>query len=217
MHNIEVLYEDNHLIAVRKPSGLLTQEAEGEKDSLENRIKEWLRITCHKPGQAFIGVVHRLDRPVSGIVLFAKTSKALTRLNDSIRKGEMHKTYRALVEGTLKSSHGTLEHHLRHDDYRSSISVQSDPSAKLARLHYSVLEEQGSFSLVEIHLETGRYHQIRAQFSAIGHPVAGDVKYGARKPLPDGAIALQHTKLTFIHPVTKVPITVVCEPDKWTP
>jgi 23S rRNA pseudouridine1911/1915/1917 synthase len=215
--SLDILYEDNHVIAIKKPAGLLTQETPEEYYSLENLCKAWLKAKYGKPGNVFVGVIHRLDRPVSGIVLFAKTSKALCRLNESIRLRQMQKTYIALIQGQLKLKSGThtLEHYLRHDDFRASICNKSDASSKLARLHYSCLETFKHSSLVEIHLETGRYHQIRAQFAAIGHPVVGDIKYGSAINMSDDSIALHHAKLQFFHPITKAPIILISEPEKW--
>lgn len=199
---IEILYEDNHLIAVNKPAGLLTQPTDECRDSLELQVKEWIKEKYQKPGNVFLGVIHRLDKPVSGIVLFAKTSKALSRLNDLIRSRHMHKTYFALVEGKMSDSAGTLEHFLRHDEHRAYVSTSQDKEAKLARLHYKVLEENEKHSLVQIELETGRYHQIRVQLSTIGCPIVGDKKYGSRQPFGEGTIALHHGRLELEHPIT---------------
>lgn len=207
--SIDVLYEDNHIIAINKPAGLLSQPTALENDSLETRIKVWIKEKYKKQGNVFVGVVHRLDRPVSGIVIFAKTSKSLSRLNEMIRSKGMQKLYCALVERSPKKKHDTLDHFLRHDDHYSAVSNQNDKEAKLARLHYKTIKEFDKTTLLEIILETGRYHQIRCQFAAIGHPIVGDFRYGAEKEsrflpnLPLGAIALHHMKLTLLHPVTK--------------
>jgi len=205
-----VLYEDNHLIAVNKPAGMLTQPAEGINDSLENTVKEYLKNKYSKPGNVFLGVVHRLDRPVSGIVIFAKTSKALSRVNAMIRDREMRKTYCALVEGHLKEDSGILEHFLRHGDHIAHVCRPHDPGAKIARLHYKTLEKNETTTLLEIDLETGRYHQIRAQCAAVGCPIVGDAKYGSRTPFADGAIALHHSCLKLHHPVTKTLLHIEC-------
>lgn len=202
----EVLYEDNHLLVVTKPAGVLTQATEQESHSLENQAKAWLKEKYQKPFNVFLGVVHRLDRPASGIVLFAKTSKALSRLNDMIRSKDAIKVYCALVEGHPPEESGMLEHFLRHDEHRAYVSNSSDPQAKFARLYYDDLKSNEKMTLLQIILETGRYHQIRAQCAAIGCPIVGDVKYGSRYPLPNGAIALHHHRLQFIHPVTKLPL-----------
>mgnify|MGYP000025150981 FL=1 len=155
----------------------------------------------------FLGVIHRLDRPVSGIVVFAKTSKALVRINDAMRSKKCKKTYVALIERTLPSSSGTLEHYLLHDDYRALISSKNNAKAKIARLHYKILKKDSGTSLVEIDLETGRYHQIRAQMAASGCPIVGDVRYGSQTALKNGFIALHHTRLEIEHPVKKTVMT----------
>jgi len=208
---VEVLYEDNHLIAVCKPAGLLTQETAENHESLENQVKAWIKDKYQKPGNVFLGVIHRLDRPVSGIVLFAKTSKALSRLNEAIRSRSMQKTYHALVEGRPAQESATLEHWLIHDDYRAQVCMRAEPDAKKARLHYKTLKRNPDTTLLEVILETGRYHQIRAQCAAIGHPIVGDAKYGSRRTFAEGAIALHHYQLKLEHPITKAPLMIVCE------
>lgn len=210
-----ILYEDNHLIAVLKPAGLLTQPTDEQTNSLETIVKQWIKETYHKPGNVFLGVVHRLDKPVSGIVLFAKTSKALSRLNESMRSKEMKKTYLALVEGKLETSSGKLEHYLKHDDYVSTAVSSKDPQGKRAILHYQVIHEKNGCSEVRIILETGRYHQIRSQFAAAGHPILGDAKYGSKKPFKGNEIALCHETLEFIHPVTLSPIAITLPHQDW--
>lgn len=211
---IDILYEDNHLIAVNKPAGLLSQPTDIENDSLEIRVKAWIKEKYKKPGNVFVGVVHRLDKPTSGILVFAKTSKALSRLNDAMRSREMQKTYCAFVEGSLRRKEGTLEHFLVHGDHSSYVSERNDKKAKPARLHYETLRETGNCTLLRVILETGRYHQIRCQFAAIGHPIVGDLRYGAKKDqrflpqLPPNSVALHHNQLTLIHPVTKVTLCI---------
>lgn len=209
-----VLYEDNHLLAVNKPAGLLSQPTEIENDSLETRVKAWIKKKDQKPGNVFIGVVHRLDKPASGVVIFAKTSKALTRLNEALRLKEMHKTYYALVEGVVQRKEDTLIHFLKHDDHRSYVSKKDDNLAKSAVLHYEMLQDFGTACLLTITLETGRYHQIRCQLAAIGHPIIGDRRYGAKRGdsllplLPQDAVALHHVRLTLAHPITKVNLSI---------
>lgn len=207
---IDVLYEDNHLIAINKPAGLLSQPTDLENDSAETRVKAWLKKKYQKPGNVFAGVVHRLDRPVSGILLIAKTSKGLSRLNQTIRSKEMKKTYYAIVEGILKQKEGTLTHYLIHGDHSSIVSTPQNKEAKQAKLHYKVLKESPKGTLVEVDLETGRYHQIRCQFAATGHPIIGDKRYGGKNilDLPTNAIALHHIRLVFTHPITKAQITI---------
>lgn len=194
-----ILFEDNHLLAVYKPAGWLTQPTPQEADSLETWAKAWIKTTHQKPGNVFLHAVHRLDRPVEGIVLFAKTSKALSRLNASLREKGWEKIYFAEVEGKLPHVKGVLEHTLLHGEHEAV----EDPKGKLCRLYYQQVGKG-----YEITLETGRYHQIRAQLSLSGAPIQGDVKYGA-KPLPGGKIALSHIRLTFPHPVTGLPVHLV--------
>lgn len=212
--DFSVIYEDNHIIVVNKPAGLLTQPAEAVQDSLELRVKAMLKEKYQKPGNVFLGVVHRLDKPASGIVILAKTSKALSRLNEAIKSKLFKKTYHALVEGIPYSLEGTLEHYLFHDDYQAIICSHKRANAKKAILHYKVLTKSFEKSLVEIDLETGRYHQIRAQFSEIGHPIIGDTKYGSRHYFQGGAIALHHFRLQIQHPVTKEEMTFEA-PKSW--
>ncbi|HPE85652.1 MAG: RluA family pseudouridine synthase [Chlamydiia bacterium] len=188
--SVNVLFEDNHLLIVEKPAGVLTQGNQNE-DGLEELLRQKHR---------FLHCVHRLDKPVSGIVVFAKSSKALSRLNVSQRESLWTKKYLARVEGRLSGS-GTLKHHLIHGDHRAEIH----PEGKLSILDYTVLEE-GDTTLLEITLRTGRYHQIRAQLSAIGHPILGDHKYGSQSAAQ--AIALHHSFLSFPHPVKPELITI---------
>lgn len=205
---IEIVYEDNHLLAVNKPAGMLTQATKENSDCLEMQVKAWIKEKYKKPGNVFLGAVHRLDRPVSGIVLFAKTSKALSRLNALIRNQEIHKTYFAIVEGSPKEDCGTLEHFLRHDEHRAHVGNKGEPEVKLARLHYKILKHIGNNALLQIELETGRYHQIRAQCAAIGCPIVGDKKYGSRQQLPGEIIALHHGRLELEHPITHVHLCI---------
>lgn len=195
---IEILYEDNHLLVVNKPAGLLTQPDNTGQQSLQEIYREWLKTTYSKPGNVFLEAVHRLDKPVGGIVLFAKTSKALSRLNESMRAKGIKKIYRAKVSGKLMPEQGALVHYLVHGDHKAIISSANDSQAKEARLRYTIIEQTAQYAEVEIELETGRYHQIRAQFAAIGCPLLGDTKYGG--PHAD-QLALQHVRLEFLHPV----------------
>jgi len=201
-----VLFCDNHLLAVDKPAMLVTQSTQGHTTSLEEWAKAWIKKKTHKPGAVFLHALHRLDREVRGIVLFARTSKALSRLNEAMRKGEMHKTYQAIIEGTLSKDEGTLKHDLEHKEHRAVIGKSTD--SKEAVLHFRVLKKRGDSTLIEIELETGRYHQIRAQFSAIGHPILGDKKYGSKEAFDQSGIALWHKKLVFPHPILKEPMEI---------
>jgi 23S rRNA pseudouridine1911/1915/1917 synthase len=199
--DLKVLYEDNHLLIVYKPSGILTQPSGTFQPNLEQVCKEWIKQKYHKPGQVFLEVIHRIDKPVSGIVAFAKTSKALARLQAYMREKKIVRIYEAWVEGTLPSDEGILEHYLVHDDYRAKVVDSTCKEAKKAKLHYQVIERQPGKTRLKIELETGRYHQIRVQLAEIGCPILGDFKYGSQASWSDG-IALQHTEMRLPHPVT---------------
>lgn len=208
------LFEDNHLLVLNKPSGLLTQPSGTEQDSLEQQAKIWLKKTYHKLGNVFLEAVHRLDKPVSGVVIFGKTSKALTRLNASIRAKQTRKIYWAWVEGELSSESGILEHFLIHDDFQAKIVEAHHPQGKKARLAYRILQRKKGRTLVEIELETGRYHQIRLQLSAIGHPIWGDRKYGGQAFYEAEAIALHHYSLQLPHPISQETLIFEAAPPK---
>lgn len=202
---------DNHLLAADKPGGLLTQPSGSIEDSLESQAKAWLKQEFNRPGNVFLEAVHRIDKPVSGIVLFARSSKGLSRLNAAVRDGLVRKVYRARVEGRMKQSSGNLEDFLIHDEHRARVVPAGMPGARLACLSYKVLETGANGSLLEIVLETGRYHQIRVQLAHLGHPILGDVKYGSKLPWKKDTIALQHFQLTFPHPVGGSNITLQSE------
>lgn len=197
------LFEDNHLLVLNKPGGLLTQPDNTGQDSLEAQAKSWIKKKDQKKGNVYLHAVHRIDKPVSGVVLFAKTSKALSRLNASMREKETRKIYSAWVEGTLSSNEGVLEDFMVHDDFRAAIVPSGHPDGKKARLSYRVIEKREGKTLLEIQLETGRYHQIRLQFSSRGHPILGDKKYGSKQPYKPHCIALHHRLFEIPHPVTK--------------
>jgi len=200
----EVLFCDNHLLLLNKPAGVPTQtHASLSQQSLEEWGKAWIKKEYKKPFSVFLTPVHRLDRPASGIVLFARTSKALERLNALMRERKIIKTYRAYVEGELPNEEGELEHYLIHEEFCARIASKDHPKAKKALLHYRRIDTLKDKTLLEITLHTGRYHQIRAQLSAIGCPIVGDIKYGAQAPLPNGAIELQHFRLAFPHPISQ--------------
>jgi len=195
-----VIYCDNHILIANKQAGWLTQPDGSATPDLETDMKEWVKIEFHKKGAVYLHVLHRVDRPVSGLVLFARTSKALSRLNEQSRAGAIRRIYIAEVEGILPQKEGELEHFLVHGDHRALVSKQKD--AKLAQLTYRVEQFNEHSTRIAIELKTGRYHQIRAQFSAIGFPVLGDIKYGASSG--DGrTIRLHSSILIFAHPVTK--------------
>ncbi len=189
---MQIFFEDNHLLIVNKPAGVLTQPSGTLQDSLEAQCKQWVKEKLNKPGAVFLETVHRLDKPVSGIVLFARTSKALTRLNESMRGKLFLKKYCALVEGQIVPKEGILTNYLIHDDFHATIVSAQTPGAKICTLKYRTLKNSDGLSLIEIVLETGRYHQIRAQLSAAKYPVVGDTKYGSLKILGQNIIALHH-------------------------
>lgn len=202
---MEVVYEDNHLVIVDKEVGEIVQGDKTGDKPLSEMVKEYLKEKYHKPGNVFCGVVHRIDRPVSGLVIFARTSKALERLNKMLREGEIHKTYHALVEGCPTDDEGLLEDWLVSDGKvnKTFVSKPSNPAAKLSRLRYRVIERFDRYTLLEVELLTGRKHQIRCQLAALGHPIKGDLKYGARRSNPDAGISLQAHRIRFTHPVSK--------------
>lgn len=204
------LYEDNHIIIVNKKPGEIVQGDKTGDEPLSDVIKRYLKEKYNKPGNVFCGVVHRIDRPVGGVVVFAKTSKALSRLNDMLRNGELHKTYWALVEGHLESDEGTLTNYLVSDGRlnKTFVAKEGTPEAKKSTLNYRTIAKGDRYTLLEINLLTGRKHQIRCQLADIGHPIKGDLKYGARRSNPDGGISLLARSVEFIHPVSKLPISV---------
>ena len=195
---INVIYEDNHLLVVEKPINIPTQEDNTKDKDLLTILKEYIKEKYNKPGNVYLGLVHRLDRPVGGIMVFAKTSKAAARLSEQIRNGQMHKKYYAVVEGILKEKEGILENKIEKIDNKK-VLIDS-PNGKEARLEYKVLKEKDNLSLVDINLLTGRYHQIRLQFSSRNHPLYGDTLYGSKYK---GDLALISYSLSFIHPTTK--------------
>jgi 23S rRNA pseudouridine1911/1915/1917 synthase len=210
---MDVVYLDNHLLVVAKPAGLATQPSLDNPDSLEGMAKSWIKQQYSKPGQVFLHAVHRLDKPVSGLVLFARTSKALSRLNEFMRMGRFKKTYFAVVEGVIHQNAGTLEDYLAHAEHIALKVKKESKDAKFCRLHYTVIQKSSSQTFVEIDLETGRYHQIRAQLSSFGFPILGDLKYGARTlSLGKNKIALHQGKLSFPHPTTQQDMYFECLP-----
>lgn len=206
----DILYEDNHLLVVNKRCGDLVQPDPSGESALEDQIKAFIKRRDNKPRAVFLGVVHRIDRPVSGAVLFAKTSKALTRLNEMIRDGQIHKTYWAITEQMPDPMEGELQHYILRDakSNRSKAITSPRGDAKLARLRYKALGASTNYALVEVELLTGRHHQIRAQFSKINCPIKGDLKYGARRSNPDGGISLHSRQVELLHPVAKEPLCV---------
>ena len=207
---MEVVYEDNHIIIVNKQSGEIVQGDKTGDRPLSDIVKDYIKEKYQKPGVVFLGVVHRLDRPVSGLVVFARTSKALPRLNKMFAEGEVPKTYWAIVKNTPHEPEGTLIHWLvRNEKQNKSYAYDHErPNAKKAILKYRVIGHSANYSLLEVQLMTGRHHQIRCQLAAMGCPIKGDLKYGAPRSNPDGSISLLSHSVAFIHPVSKERITV---------
>ena len=199
MEPIKVLYEDNHLIAVYKPAGILVQGDKSGDISLLDEVRTYIKKKYDKPGNVFVGLVHRLDRNVDGIVLFAKTSKGASRVSEQIREHTVKKTYHAWVHGTPKDSQATLVHFLVHNESNnlSEIFDTEKPNSQKAELSYELIKTEGEFSLLKVNLKTGRHHQIRAQLSHIGHSIVGDIKYGSSVQLPEQKLALTATSLSF--------------------
>jgi len=206
-----VLYEDNHLIAVNKTSSEIVQGDKTGDTPLSETVKQWLKDKYQKPGDVFIGVTHRLDRPVSGVTLFAKTSKALERMNELFRRGEVEKTYWAIVANQPPEPEGELVHYLvRNEKQNKSYAYDTEKQgSKKAILTYRLIARSERYFLLEIDLKTGRHHQIRCQLAKIGCPVKGDLKYGFSRSNPDGGISLHARKVKFIHPVSKKEIEIV--------
>ena len=207
---MQVIYEDNHIIIVAKQSGEIVQGDKTGDTPLSDIVKQYIKEKYQKPGEVFLGVVHRLDRPVSGLVVFARTSKALTRLNKMFAEGEVHKTYWAIVTGKPQVSEATLEHWLvRNEKQNKSYAYDTEkPHSKKAILKYREISRGDRYSLLEVQLLTGRHHQIRCQLAKAGMPIKGDLKYGAPRSNPDGSISLLSRRVEFIHPVSKQPIVV---------
>jgi 23S rRNA pseudouridine1911/1915/1917 synthase len=210
---MQVVYEDNHIIIVNKESGEIVQGDKTGDRPLSDIVKQYIKEKYQKPGEVFLGVVHRLDRPVSGLVVFARTSKALTRLNKMFAEGEVHKTYWAIVPAYDKQppmDYHTLTHWLvRNEQQNKSYAYDHEvPRSKKAMLRYRVIGHGERYDLVEVELMTGRHHQIRCQLATIGHPIKGDLKYGAKRSNPDGSISLLSRRVEFIHPVSKLPICI---------
>lgn len=216
-NNLQVLYEDNHIIAVNKRVGDIVQGDKTGDKPLSDVVKEYIKDKYNKPGEVFLGVVHRLDRPTTGIVIFARTSKALTRLNELFKNRETQKTYWAVVKKKPESNTGVLEHFLKRNEKTNTSKAHTKevPESKKASLDYTVIKELNNYFALEINLHTGRHHQIRAQLSAIGSPIKGDLKYGFDRSNPDGGIHLHARKLVFVHPVSKENIAIIAPvPDE---
>ncbi len=209
-----ILYEDNHLIIVNKKVGELVQGDESGDRTLADDVKEYLKRTYDKKGNVYLGIPHRLDRPTSGIVVYAKTEKALTRLCEMFRGSGVRKIYWAIVDNKPKNDKGTLIHYIvRNSKTNKSVAYPKEvKGSKLAKLDYTLLASSERYHLLAITLHTGRHHQIRAQLKAIGLHIKGDLKYGAERSNPDGGISLHARKISFIHPVKKEELTVIAPP-----
>jgi len=216
-NNLQVIYEDNHIIVVNKRVGDIVQGDKTGDKPLSEVVKEYIKDKYNKPGEVFLGVVHRLDRPTTGIVVFARTSKALTRLNELFKNRETQKTYWAVVKNKPPKNEDQLIHYLKRNEKNntSKAHLKEVPDSKMANLDYKVIKELNNYTVLEINLHTGRHHQIRAQLSAIGSPIKGDLKYGFDRSNPDGGIHLHARKLVFIHPVSKELLTLTAAvPDE---
>ena len=207
---MDVVYEDNHLIIVNKSSSEIVQGDKTGDKPLAEMVKEYIKQKYHKPGNVFLGVVHRLDRPVSGLVVFARTSKALARLNEMFRTKEVHKTYWAIVGNCPPTEEGELVHWLvRNEKQNKSYAYDKEkPEAKKAILDYKLIGRSERYFLLEVDLKPGRHHQIRCQLAKMGCPIKGDLKYGSPRSNPDGSICLHARRVRFVHPVSKQEIDV---------
>lgn len=209
--NLQILHEDNHIIVVNKRVGDIVQGDKTGDKPLSEIVKEYIKEKYNKPGEVFLGVVHRLDRPTTGIVVFARTSKALERLNAMFSNRETQKTYWAVVKNKPPKTSDILVHYLKRNpkNNTSKAHLKEVPDSKKASLDYTIIKELNNYFVLEINLHTGRHHQIRSQLQAIGCPIKGDLKYGFDRSNPDGGIHLHAQKLSFIHPVTKEQLTVI--------
>lgn len=208
---MEVIYEDNHIIAVNKTCSEIVQGDKTGDKPLSDIVKDWLKVKYNKPGNVFVGVTHRLDRPVSGLVLLAKTSKALSRLNEMFREGGVKKTYWAIVRNRPPQEEGELVHYLvKNEKQNKSYAYPTEkPQSKKAILHYKLIASSDNYHLLEVDLKTGRHHQIRCQLAKMGCPIKGDLKYGFDRSNKDGGISLHSRRASFIHPVSKEQIDIV--------
>ncbi|WP_291131510.1 RluA family pseudouridine synthase [Flavobacterium sp. UBA7682] len=209
--NLQILHEDNHIIVVNKRVGDIVQGDKTGDKPLSEIVKEYIKEKYHKPGEVFLGVVHRLDRPTTGIIVFARTSKALTRLNELFSNRETQKTYWAVVKNKPPKTEDNLVHFLKRNEKNntSKAHLKEVSESKKASLDYKIISALNNYFALEINLHTGRHHQIRAQLSAIGCPIKGDLKYGFDRSNPDGGIHLHARKLVFIHPVTKETLEII--------
>lgn len=225
--NLQVIHEDNHLIAVNKPAGILVHADITEDATLEEYVKKYIKIRYNKAGDVFLGVIHRIDRPVSGVVIFARTSKALTRMNQLFKDREVEKTYWAITRERPSPPENTLVHYIAKDKkinkartYEGNSKRSQAAKAKRSELSYELLASMDNRNMLKVSPKTGRPHQIRVQLSKIGCPIVGDLKYNYPSPLRDGSIALHSRSLSFIHPVKKEPVVITAAPpvnQVWQP
>jgi 23S rRNA pseudouridine1911/1915/1917 synthase len=215
-NNLQVLHEDNHIIVINKRVGDIVQGDKTGDKPLSEVVKEYIKEKYKKPGEVFLGVIHRLDRPTTGIVIFARTSKALIRMNELFSNRETQKTYWAIVKNKPENSEDNLVHYLKRNEKNntSKAHIKEVPGSKLANLDYKIIASLQNYYALEINLYTGRHHQIRAQLSAIGSPIKGDLKYGFDRSNKDGGIHLHSRKLVFIHPVSKENIEIIASTPK---
>ena len=213
MDELTILYEDNHIIVVMKPQGLPSCGDESGDDNMLEQVRRYVKEKYNKPGNVYIGLIHRLDRPTGGVMVFAKTSKAASRLAEQVRNGDFEKKYLAVLVGTPKEPKGTLVNYLKKNPVNNMVYIctQTTDGAKMASLEYRVLEEKGGYCLADIKLHTGRTHQIRVQMAGFSHPVYGDMRYGGENA-KKGNLALWAYSLTFTHPVTKERLRFMLEP-----
>lgn len=213
-----ILFEDNHLLAVYKAPGEIMQGDRTGDKPLGDKIKGFIKERDNKPGNVFLGVTHRIDRPVSGVVIFAKTGKALSRMNDKFRNKEVQKTYWAVTEGTADSTSGVCESYLAKNAKQNKSYVTNDPNVgKLSKTEWTLIGRTDHYSLFEVTPQTGRHHQIRVHLSEMGNVIKGDLKYGARRSNPNGSIHLHARSVSFEHPVKNEPITITCPPPQDDP
>ncbi|CAM4185995.1 MULTISPECIES: RluA family pseudouridine synthase [Flavobacterium] len=214
--NLQVLHEDNHIIVINKRVGDIVQGDKTGDKPLSEVVKEYIKEKYNKPGEVFLGVIHRLDRPTTGIIVFAKTSKALTRLNESFKNRETQKTYWAVIKNNPPKNNDILIHYLKRNpkNNTSKAHTKEVPESKKASLEYAIIKKLDNYLVLEIQLHTGRHHQIRAQLSAIGCPIKGDLKYGFDRSNPDGGIHLHARQLILNHPVTKEVLKIIAPTPK---
>ena len=211
----EILFEDNHCIAIAKPAGMASAHFQGVDETLDRVVKDYLKSKYGKPGDVFLGIVHRLDKPVSGVLLFARTSKGAARLSEQFREGSIEKVYWAMVDGEVSTTAGSLEDWLLRTDKRVEVVPPRTPNSRQSVLHFHKKSTYGGLTWLELRPQTGRTHQLRVQLAHHGHPIFGDAKYGSIRTFGD-AIGLHARSLTFLHPIRYEPITLTAElPKTW--